>query len=119
VREREPGLLIDGEMQADAATSPELLEKNFPFSRLRGGANVLVFPDLAAGNVAYKLLRTLGGAETIGPILMGMNKPVHVLQLGNEVEDIVNITAVAVVDAQEISHRPALAVAAAAGNAAD
>jgi malate dehydrogenase (oxaloacetate-decarboxylating)(NADP+) len=119
VREREPGLMIDGEMQADTATSPELLEKNFSFSRLHGGANVLVFPNLAAGNVAYKLLRTVGGAEAIGPILMGMNKPVHVLQLGNEVEDIVNITAVAVVDAQEISLRPAPALALHAGQAAD
>jgi malate dehydrogenase (oxaloacetate-decarboxylating)(NADP+) len=101
VRQRAPELMVDGEMQADTALSPEILERDYPFSTLKGGANVLVFPNLEAGNVAYKLLARIGGAEAIGPILMGMSHPVHVLQRGAEVNDIVNIAAIAVVDAQE------------------
>jgi malate dehydrogenase (oxaloacetate-decarboxylating)(NADP+) len=101
VRKADPTLVVDGEVMADTATVPELMQQTYPFSRLRGGANVLIFPDLQSGNIAYKLLNHLGGAETIGPILMGMSKPVHVLQRGAEVEEIVNIAAVAVVDAQE------------------
>jgi malate dehydrogenase (oxaloacetate-decarboxylating)(NADP+) len=101
VRERAPGLMVDGEMQADTAVVPEIIERDYPFSTLKGGANVLIFPNLEAGNVAYKLLARLGGAEAFGPILMGMSKPVHVLQHGAEVNDIVNIAAIAVVDAQE------------------
>jgi malate dehydrogenase (oxaloacetate-decarboxylating)(NADP+) len=101
VRRREPGLMIDGEMQADTAVVPEIIEKTYPFSTLKGGANVLVFPNLEAGNVAYKLLSRIGGAEAIGPILMGLSKPVHVLQRETEVNDIVNVAAIAVVDAQE------------------
>jgi malate dehydrogenase (oxaloacetate-decarboxylating)(NADP+) len=101
VKMREPSLMIDGEMQADTAVTPELLEKLYPFSSLKGGANVLVFPNLEAGNVAYKLLGKLGGAETIGPILMGLSKPVHVLQREAQVNDIVNMAAIAVVEAQE------------------
>lgn len=102
VREREPGLAIDGEMQADTAVTPDIVRENFPFSTLRDGANVLIFPDLEAGNAAYKLVQRLGGAEAIGPILVGMQKPVHVLQLGGFDEvDVVNMTAIAVVDAQE------------------
>jgi malate dehydrogenase (oxaloacetate-decarboxylating)(NADP+) len=80
---------------------PEIIEETYPFSKLRGGANVLVFPDLTSANTCYKLLGRIGGTETIGPILMGMSKPVHVLQRGAEVEEIVNIAAIAVVDAQE------------------
>ncbi len=99
VRERRPDLCIDGEMQADTAVVPEIVEERYPFSRVRD-ANVLVFPDLEAANVAYKLLHRLGGAEAIGPILMGTGKPVHVLQTGDEVKDIVRIAAIAVVDAQ-------------------
>ena len=102
VRKRRPDLTIDGEMQADTAVVPEIIEKNYPFSKVKD-ANVLVFPDLEAANVAYKLLARLGGAEAIGPILMGLGKSVHVLQRGDEVKDIVNITAIAVVDAQELS----------------
>ncbi|MBS1871622.1 MAG: NADP-dependent malic enzyme [Acidobacteria bacterium] len=102
VRHRAPDLIIDGEMQADLAVSPEALEATYPFSTLKGGANVLVFPNLEAGNVAYKLLSKLGNAELIGPILMGLSKPVHVLQRGAEVNDIVKVTAIAVVDAQEL-----------------
>jgi malate dehydrogenase (oxaloacetate-decarboxylating)(NADP+) len=97
---RSPGLIIDGEMQADTAVTPEILNETYPFSRLKEGANVLIFPNLEAGNIAYKLLMRIGGAETIGPILMGLSKPVHVLQRGCEVSDIVNVAAIAVVDAK-------------------
>ena len=99
VKERAPDLIIDGEMQADTAVVPELLE-GFTFSKLKTNANILIFPDLNSGNICYKLLHHLGGAEAIGPILMGMNKPVHVLQRGDSVNDIVNMAAIAVVDAQ-------------------
>jgi len=99
VKEREPDLIIDGEMQADTAVVQELLD-HFSFSKLKQTANVLIFPDLNSGNIAYKLLARLGGAEAIGPILMGMQKPVHVLQRGDDVSDIVNMAAIAVVDAQ-------------------
>ncbi len=101
VRQRDPGLMVDGEMQADTAVTPEILESVYPFSPLKGGANVLVFPNLEAGNIAYKLLARLGNAELIGPILMGTSKPVHVLQMGSEVNDIVKMAAIAVVDSQE------------------
>ena len=101
VRERAPELMVDGEMQADTAVLPEIIEHDYPFSALKGGANVLIFPNLESGNVAYKLLARIGGAEAIGPILMGLSKPVHVLQRGAEVNDIVNMAAIAVVDAQE------------------
>ena len=100
VKQREPGLMIDGEMQADTAVVAEILQKSFPFTTLKQAANVLIFPDLTSGNICYKLLRNLGGAEAIGPILMGMNKPIHVLQHGDDVTDIVNMAAIAVVDAQ-------------------
>jgi malate dehydrogenase (oxaloacetate-decarboxylating)(NADP+) len=99
VKDREPDLIIDGEMQADTAVMQELLD-HFAFSKLKTTANVLIFPDLNSGNIAYKLLARLGGAEAIGPILMGMKKPVHVLQRGDDVSDIVNMAAIAVVDAQ-------------------
>ena len=101
LRERDPSLVVDGEMQADTAMSSGILETNFPFSRLgTEPANVLIFPNLSAGNIAYKLLDHLGGATAIGPILVGMRKPVHVLEQGADVQDIVNMAAVAVVDAQ-------------------
>jgi len=102
VRQRAPGLMVDGEMQADTAVVPQIIEDTYPFSTLRGGANVLIFPNLEAGNIAYKLLQRIGGAELIGPLLMGLTKPVHVLQRGSEVNDIVHVAAVAVVDAQEV-----------------
>lgn len=98
VRQRCPDLAVDGEMQADTAVVPEIIAERFPFSRVRD-ANVLVFPSLDAANVAYKLLARLGGAETIGPILLGMGAPIHVLQAGDDVRDIVDIAAVAVMDA--------------------
>ena len=99
VRARRPELAVDGEMQADVAVTPELIEARYPFSKVKS-ANVLVFPDLEAANVAYKLMRRLGGAQTIGPILLGVGAPVHVLQAGDGVDEIVSIAAVAVIDAQ-------------------
>jgi malate dehydrogenase (oxaloacetate-decarboxylating)(NADP+) len=102
VRQRTPELMVDGEMQADAAVVPEIIKETYPFSELRGGANILIFPNLEAGNIAYNLLARIGGAQVIGPILMGLSKPVHVLQRGAEVSDIVNMVAVAVVEAQEL-----------------
>ncbi|MDQ3243776.1 MAG: NADP-dependent malic enzyme [Gemmatimonadota bacterium] len=101
LREREPALVVDGEMQADTAFDEELLRSAYPFSSLTERANVLIFPNLSAGNIAYKLLHHLGGATAIGPILVGMNRPVHVLERGADVQDIVNMAAVAVMDAQE------------------
>jgi malate dehydrogenase (oxaloacetate-decarboxylating)(NADP+) len=91
---------VDGEMQADYAVVPELLEAEYPWATVRR-PNVLIFPDLQSANAAYKLVWRLAGAEEIGPILLGMRKPVHVLQRGVEVADIVNMAAIAVVDAQE------------------
>jgi malate dehydrogenase (oxaloacetate-decarboxylating)(NADP+) len=92
---------VDGEMQADTAVVEDVLTGTYGFSELDEPANVLVFPSLDAGNIAYKLLQRLGGAEAIGPILVGMDKPVHVIQRGDEVKDIVNLAGLAVVDAQE------------------
>jgi malate dehydrogenase (oxaloacetate-decarboxylating)(NADP+) len=100
VKQRRPDLVIEGEMQADTAVSP-YVSNDYPFSAIKGDANVLIFADLDAANAAYKLLWRLGGAEAIGPILQGMAKPVHVLQRGVDVGDIVNMAAIAVVDAQE------------------
>lgn len=97
-RVRRPDLAIDGEIQADVALVPELVETRFPFSQVKG-ANVLIFPDLEAANIAYKLLQRLGGAETIGPILLGLNAPVHVLQASDDVEEVVSMAAVAAMDA--------------------
>jgi len=98
----DPTLIVDGEIMADVAVTPEMLEESYPFSALRGGANVLIFPDLNSDNIAYKLMSKIGGAEAIGPILMGMSRPVHLLARGADVEEIVNAAAIAVVDAQEI-----------------
>ena len=92
---------VDGEMQADTAVVEDILQDTYEFSELDDPANVLVFPNLEAGNIGYKLLQRLGGAEAIGPMLVGMDKPVHVLQRGDEVKDIVNLAGVAVVDAQQ------------------
>jgi malate dehydrogenase (oxaloacetate-decarboxylating)(NADP+) len=105
IKKRAPQLMVDGEMQGDTAVTPEIIERDYPFSSLKGGANVLIFPNLEAGNVAYTLLARLGGADAIGPILMGLSKPVHVLQRGAEVNEIVNVAAIAVVDAQEAERR--------------
>jgi malate dehydrogenase (oxaloacetate-decarboxylating)(NADP+) len=102
VMEARPDLPIDGEMQADTAVTPELIDEYFPISNVRD-ANVLVFPNLDAANAAYKLLDRLSSAEAVGPILVGMAKPVHVIPTGAEVRDIVNMAALAVVDAQKLS----------------
>ncbi len=94
-----PDLVVDGDMQSDTATDIEILKTHFPFSRLQEQANVLIFPDLAAGNIAYKLMIKLGGADPIGPILMGMKKPVHVLHRSNDVDQVVVMAALATVEA--------------------
>ena len=103
VKKRRPDLEIDGEMQADTAVVAEILNGNYNFSDLKGKANVLIFPNLESGNIAYKLMHRMGGAEAIGPILMGVSKSIHVLQRNCEVNDIVNMTAIAVLDAQKKS----------------
>jgi malate dehydrogenase (oxaloacetate-decarboxylating)(NADP+) len=100
LRQRDPALMVDGEMQADTAVDESILHGRYPFSTLTESANVLIFPNLSAGNIAYKLLNHLGGATAIGPILVGMRHPVHVLEQGASIQDIVNMAAVAVVDAQ-------------------
>lgn len=100
-----PKMIVDGEVQANFALNKELLESNFPFSTLKGeAANTLIFPNLESGNIAYKLLQEVGDAEAVGPILLGMNKPVHVLQLDSSVREIVNMVTIAVVDAQAHSN---------------
>ena len=102
LRLQAPHLTVDGEMQADTAVTPEILETTYPFSTLRGGANVLVFPNLESGNIAYKLLMRIGGAEAIGPILMGISKPVHILTPVSTVRRVVNMTALAVADVNAV-----------------
>ena len=104
VKERAPDLVVDGEMQADTAVVPELLAE-YPFNSLKEPANVLVFPDLQSANIAYKLLQRLSDAEATGPILEGMAKPVHILQRGDDVRDVVNMTAIAVLEAQTDAER--------------
>ena len=99
-RERFPDIPMDGEMQADTAVVREIMEETYAFSRVKG-PNILIFPNLDSGNIAYKLLSRLGGAQVIGPILMGLSKPVHVLQRGADVNDIVNVAAIAAVEAQQ------------------
>jgi malate dehydrogenase (oxaloacetate-decarboxylating)(NADP+) len=101
VRRLDPELEIDGEMQADTAVLASVLHASYPWSHLKEPANVLIFPELQSANIAYKLLWRLADCEAIGPILLGMGKPVHVLQPGLEVADIVNLAAICVVDAQE------------------
>jgi malate dehydrogenase (oxaloacetate-decarboxylating)(NADP+) len=100
VKERRPDL-IDGEMQADTAIVPEILNGVYDFNSLKKRANILIFPSLEAGNIAFKLMARLGGAKAIGPILMGTSEAIHVLQRNCDVEDIVNATSLAVIDAQE------------------
>ncbi len=100
LKKQAPDLNVDGEMQADSATVTEILEETYPMSDLKEAANILIFPSLEAGNIAYKLLQRLGDAEVVGPILVGLQKPVHVLQRGDDVKDIVNLATIAVVEAQ-------------------
>jgi malate dehydrogenase (oxaloacetate-decarboxylating)(NADP+) len=106
LHEREPALQVDGEMQADTAVVERILTKTYPFAKLRSPANVLIFPSLDAANIAYKLLDRLGGAQAIGPIVVGMDRPVHVLQRGSEVPEIVNMAVIAAVDALEHRRSP-------------
>jgi malate dehydrogenase (oxaloacetate-decarboxylating)(NADP+) len=101
VKKRNPSLIVDGEMQASMAFNTEIMRDNYPFSELADqDVNTLIFPNLAAGNIAYNLLKEVGGADAIGPILLGLKKPVHVLQLGSSVRSIYNMALIAVVDAQ-------------------
>jgi len=100
VKQRAPGLMVDGEMQADTAIVPEIISELYPFSSLKRPANVLICPDLTSANIGYKLLARAGGAVAIGPILLGIRKPVYLLIPGCDVTDIVNITAMAVFEAQ-------------------
>lgn len=101
-KEKYPHIIADGEIQANVALNPKILSENYPFSDLmQGSPNILIFPNLASGNIAYKLLQELGTAEAVGPILLGMKKSVHILQLGSSVREIVNMVTIAVVDAQE------------------
>jgi malate dehydrogenase (oxaloacetate-decarboxylating)(NADP+) len=97
-----PDLIVDGEIQTDFALNPDMLKSKFPFSKLAGQkVNTLVFPNLESANITYKMLKELYKVDSIGPIMLGMNKPVHIFQLGASVEEMVNMAAVAVVDAQE------------------
>ncbi len=101
VKQKDPTLIVDGEVQANVAFNKEMIRDNYPFSELvNKDVNVLIFPNLAAGNVAYNLLQEVGGAEAIGPVLLGLSKPVHILQLGSQVRSIYNMVMIAVVDAQ-------------------
>src|SRR5690606_32040812 len=96
VKERHPGLMIDGEMQVEMAISGERRDELYPFSSLKGDANVFIFPDLNSANISYKMVVGMGGAEAIGPVLLGMAKPVQVLQRGSTAADILHLTAIAV-----------------------
>jgi malate dehydrogenase (oxaloacetate-decarboxylating)(NADP+) len=101
IKQKMPSLIVDGEMQASVAFNNEILKENYPFSELVDkDVNTLIFPNLAAGNIAYNLLKEVGQSDAIGPILLGLKKPVHVLQLGSSVRNIVNMAIIAVVDAQ-------------------
>jgi malate dehydrogenase (oxaloacetate-decarboxylating)(NADP+) len=101
VKQKNPNLIVDGEMQGMLAFNKEILKENYPFSDLvDADVNVLIFPNLAAGNISYHLLKEVGGVDIIGPILLGLKKPVNVLQLGSDVRNIINMATVSVVDAQ-------------------
>jgi malate dehydrogenase (oxaloacetate-decarboxylating)(NADP+) len=102
LKKKAPNLICDGEMQLDTAVMPDYLQRHFPFSSLKEPANVFIFPDLNSGNIAYKLAQRIGGLHAVGPILMGLSKPVHVLHRTLEVNEIVDMAAIAVVDAQVV-----------------
>ncbi len=106
LHEKHPDLMVDGEMQANYALNGKLRQQRFPFNKLGDSdANILIFPNLSSGNITYKVLQSMGTAEAVGPILMGMNKPVHILQRDSSVREIVNMVAIAVVDAQSVHER--------------
>jgi malate dehydrogenase (oxaloacetate-decarboxylating)(NADP+) len=102
VKQRNPSLIVDGEMQGIVAFNKEIMKENYPFSELadNGEVNTLIFPNLSAGNIAYNLLQEVGEADAIGPILLGLKKPVHVLQLGSSIRSILNMVMISVIDAQ-------------------
>ena len=101
LHEQYPGMIVDGEIQANFALNNRLLDENFPFSDLVDkSVNTLIFPNLASGNIAYKMMQEIGEAEAIGPVLLGMKKSVHILQLGSSVREIVNMVTIAVIKAQ-------------------
>jgi malate dehydrogenase (oxaloacetate-decarboxylating)(NADP+) len=101
LKEKYPGMVVDGEMQASIAFDNDVLKENYPFSTLVDrGVNTLIFPNLHAANISYQLMHSLGQCEVIGPILLGMKRSVHILQLGSSVREIVNMVAIAVTDAQ-------------------
>jgi malate dehydrogenase (oxaloacetate-decarboxylating)(NADP+) len=101
LKSKVPNLICDGEMQANTALNPHLIQEAFPFSPLKEtGANVLIFPNLESGNIAYKMLYSIGGARVIGPIVLGLKRSVHIIQRGDDISDILNMTAIAVVDAK-------------------
>jgi malate dehydrogenase (oxaloacetate-decarboxylating)(NADP+) len=101
-----PNLIVDGEMQADFAFDKNLRHEHYPFSKLEGhDVNTIIFPNLSSGNIAYKMMHALGDAEIIGPIIVGLRKPIHLLQMNSTVRDIVNMAAIAVVDAQTSSDK--------------
>ena len=104
LHEKHPDLMVDGEMQANYALNGKLRYKRYPFNKLKDhDANTLIFPNLSSGNITYKVLQALGTAEAIGPVLMGMKKPVHILQRDSSVREIINMVAIAVVDAQSVA----------------
>ena len=103
VKLRRPDILIDGEMQGDTAVVPQIVDETFPFCEIKGGANVLIFPDLQSANICYKLLQRIGGAEAIGPILVGMNKPINVLQRSADVDEIVNMAMITVLEINKMA----------------
>jgi malate dehydrogenase (oxaloacetate-decarboxylating)(NADP+) len=106
LHEKNPELVVDGEIQTDFALNKELMQSQFPFSKLAGKkVNTLIFPNLESANITYKLLKELNGADSIGPIMVGLRKAVHIIQLGASVDEMVNMTAVAAIDAQEREKR--------------
>lgn len=109
VKQRRPDILVDGEMQADTAVVPEIQASEFPFCDLKGGANVLVFPDLQSANICYKIMQRVGGAEAIGPLLIGMNKPINVLQRSADVDEIVNMAMITVLEIKQMESHTGLA----------
>jgi malate dehydrogenase (oxaloacetate-decarboxylating)(NADP+) len=104
LHEKHPELIVDGEMQANFALNTTIRDKKFPFSKLKGQkVNTLIFPNLHSGNIAYKMLQEIGSVDTLGPILCGVQRPIHIVQLESSVSEITNMTAIAVVDAQKMN----------------
>jgi len=104
IKDRSPDLIVEGEMQVDAAINPEVCARKFPNSRIKGDANILIFPNLSAANISYKLVERLAGAKAVGPILQGLKKPVNDLSRGCSAEDIANLAAITTIEAQELDY---------------